>query len=250
MTRRAGQPDTNADIELRGHLDRLPASCFVMVAGAGSGKTTSLVKALAHLSRTRAPDLRRRGQRVACITYTEVAVGEILSDVGDDALFHVSTIHSFLWTVVHSFQRDLRQWVGTRINEKIAGAQAKLENPRTRMNTRERVAGDIERYQRQRDALGNVVRFKYQTGSDYANGILGHDDILKIGPDLIEQHALLRTLIARQFPFIFVDESQDTNPAFVAALRQVANAAGVELCLGFSAILCRRSTRRVRVRLS
>ena len=40
------------------------------------------------------------------------------------------------------------------------------------MNTRERVAGDIERYQRQRDALGNVVRFKYQTGSDYANGIL------------------------------------------------------------------------------
>ena len=115
MTRRAGQPDTNADIELRGHLDRQPASCFVMVAGAGSGKTTSLVKALAHLSRTRAPDLRRRGQRVACITYTEVAVGEILSDVGDDALFHVSTIHSFLWTVVHSFQRDLRQWVGTRI---------------------------------------------------------------------------------------------------------------------------------------
>ena len=204
-----------------------------MVAGAGSGKTTSLVKALSHLSGTRAPDLRRRGQRVACITYTAVAVGEILSDVGNDALFHVSTIHSFLWTIVHPFQRDLRQWVAGRIEEKIAAAQAKLDNPRTRANTKERAAGDIERYRRQRDALGNVVQFKYQTGSDYANGILGHDDILKIGPAFIEGHALLRTLIPKQFPFIFVDESQDTNPAFVAALRQVANAVGVEFCLGF-----------------
>ena len=135
-----------------------------MVAGAGSGKTTSLVKALSHLSGTRAPDLRRRGQRVACITYTAVAVGEILSDVGNDALFHVSTIHSFLWTIVHPFQRDLRQWVAGRIEEKIAAAQAKLDNPRTRANTKERAAGDIERYRRQRDALGNVVQFKIPDG--------------------------------------------------------------------------------------
>ena len=233
MTNRAGQPDTNADIELRGYLDRQPLSCFVMVAGAGSGKTTSLVKALAHLSRTRAPDLRRRGQQIACITYTTVAVDEIWSDVSNDALFHVSTIHSFLWTVVHPFQRDLRQWVTGRIGEKIIKAQAKLDNPRTRANTKERALRDIERYQQQRDALGNVVRFKYGTGSDYANGVLGHDDILKIGPALVEDHAILRTLIVRKFPFIFVDESQDTNPAFVAALRQVANTVGVEFCLGF-----------------
>ena len=233
MTSRAGQPDTDADIELRGYLDRQPLSCFVTVAGAGSGKTTSLVKALAHVSRTRARDLRRRGQRVACITYTEVAVGEILSDVGNDALFHVSTIHSFLWSVVRPFQHDLRQWVAGRIGEKAATAQAKLDNPRTKANTKERAAEDIVRYQRQRDALGNVVRFKYQTGSDYANGILGHDDILKIGPALIEEHVLLRNLIAKQFPFVFVDESQDTSPAFVAALRQVENTVGVEFCLGF-----------------
>ena len=233
MTSRALQPDTDADIELRGYLDRRPLSCFVMVAGAGSGKTTSLVKALAHLSRTIAPNLRRRGQQVACITYTKVAVGEIWSDVSNDALFHVSTIHSFLWTVVRPFQRDLRQWVAGRIGEKIVEAQAKLGNTRTKANTRERAAQDIERYKGQLNALGNVVRFKYGTGSDYADGVLGHDDILKIGPAFIEEHALIRTLIANQFPFIFVDESQDTNPAFVAALKQVANTVGVKFCLGF-----------------
>ena len=233
MTSRAGQPDTDADIELRANLDREPPSCFVMVAGAGSGKTTSLVKALAHLTRTRALALRRRGQKVACITYTEVAVGEIWSDVGNDALFHVSTIHSFLWTVVHPFQEDLRQWVFGRIEEKIIKAQAKLDNPRTRSSTKENADRDIKHYQCQREALSNVVRFQYETGSDYANGILGHDDILKIGPSLIEQRLLLRTLIAQQFPFIFVDESQDTNPAFVAALKLISNSVDVEFCLGF-----------------
>ena len=233
MTNRAGQPDTEADIGVRANLDREPPNCFVMIAGAGSGKTTSLIKALAHLSRTRAPVLRRRGQKIACITYTEVAVGEIWSDVGNDALFHVSTIHSFLWTVVHPFQEDLCQWVVGRIEEKIVEAQEKLDNPRTRANTKEKARQDIERYEHQSEALGSVVRFQYGTGSDYENGVLGHDDILKVGPFLIEQRPLLRTLVARTFPFIFVDESQDTNPAVVDALKLIANTVDVEFCVGF-----------------
>lgn len=49
MTSRIGQPDTQADVELRACLDQRPQTSFVMVAGAGSGKTTSLVKGLAHL---------------------------------------------------------------------------------------------------------------------------------------------------------------------------------------------------------
>lgn len=233
MTSRIRQPDTHADMELRRCLDQTPLKSFVMVAGAGSGKTTSLVKALAHLSRTRASELRRRGQQIACITYTEVAVGEILGDVGDDAMFHVSTIHSFLWTIIRPFQQDLRRWVGGRIEEKIAEAQTKLDNPRTRANTKEAAANDIERYRRQYEALANVPRFTYGTGSDYLRGILGHDDILKIGPALIEERPLLRTLLANRFPFIFVDESQDTSPVFVASLRQVADSVGAGFCLGF-----------------
>ena len=111
MTSRIGSPDTDADRELRACLDQRPLTSFVMVAGAGSGKTTSLIKALDHLARSQGTELRRRNQRIACITYTEVAVGEISSDVGNASLFHVSTIHSFLWTVIRSFHNDLREWV-------------------------------------------------------------------------------------------------------------------------------------------
>jgi len=59
MTSRIGSPDTQADIDVRDCLAQVPPRSFVMVAGAGSGKTTSLIKALAHLGETRGKALRR-----------------------------------------------------------------------------------------------------------------------------------------------------------------------------------------------
>ena len=233
MTSRIGSPDTNADLELRACLDQPATRSFVMVAGAGSGKTTSLIKALSHLARKKGVAMRRRGQQVACITFTEVAVGEILGDVGTAPLFHVSTIHSFLWTLVHSFQNDLREWVAGRITEKIAEAEEKIAKPRTREPARVRLRADIVRHYEQLARLPNVPRFTYSTGSNYTQGQLGHDDILRVGPALIEQHALMRSIVAQRFPFIFVDESQDTNPDVVAALKRIAAMPGTGCCLGF-----------------
>lgn len=233
MTSRIEQPDTVADIELRTFLDQRPQTSFVMVAGAGSGKTTSLVKALAHLAKTRGTELRRRSQQIACITYTEVAVKEIWGDVGNDSLFHVSTIHSFLWSVVRPFQLDIRAWVLSRIDEKIEEARARLANPRTRPQTRPGLERDVERYDRQRMTVEGLTRFTYGTGSDFAKGVLGHADVIAAVPALIEQSQLLRSLIASRFPFIFVDESQDTVPTFVAALRRIAETVQHEFCLGF-----------------
>lgn len=233
MTSRIGSPDTDADRELRACLDQRPLTSFVMVAGAGSGKTTSLIKALDHLARSQGAELRRRNQQIACITYTEVAVGEISGDVGNASLFHVSTIHSFLWTIIRSFHSDLREWVTERISEKIAEAEAHIARPRTRANTRERLIADIARYQAQRTAIAQVNRFSYGTGSDYRNGVLGHSDVLKAGPWLIANRPLLRTLVARRFPVIFVDESQDTDPSFIEALKLIAETVGGGFCLGF-----------------
>gem|GEM_PF-3906287 len=49
MGSREGRPDTDTDRRLRHHLDTPGSGHFVVVAGAGSGKTTSLIKVLAHL---------------------------------------------------------------------------------------------------------------------------------------------------------------------------------------------------------
>lgn len=46
---------------------------FRLEAGAGAGKTYFLVEALKKIIAERGPALIRAGQKVACITYTEVA---------------------------------------------------------------------------------------------------------------------------------------------------------------------------------
>jgi DNA helicase-2/ATP-dependent DNA helicase PcrA len=204
-----------------------------MVAGAGSGKTTSLVKALDHLRRTRGERLRRRGQRVACITYTEIAAREIEADVGDEQLFHVSTIHSFLWTVIRPFQEDIRAWVERRLHEKLEERQEKLNRPTTKATTRQRAEQDVARYRSQLTALPRVPSFTYGTGSDYAKGVLGHSDILQMVPQILKEKTLLQTIMARRFPFVFVDESQDTDPTFVNALKAVDRQEKGAFCVGF-----------------
>ena len=195
---------------------------FVMVAGAGSGKTTSLVKALDHLAKTRGPGLKRRGQRVACITYTEVAEKEIWADVGNAPFVHVSTVHSFLWTIIKPFQEDIRAWVTDQIAEKVKKLREKNDAPRRQKRTRERAQQDIVKLEAQLAVLPKKARFTYGSGSDYQKCVLGHDDIIKMVPMLLCERALLRTLVAEQFPFIFIDESQDTNPDVVNALKKVA----------------------------
>lgn len=233
MTSRLGNPDTPTDIALRERLSEDGIRHFILIAGAGSGKTTSLIKALNHLKQSRGHQMQRQGQQIACITYTGVAVEEILSDVGHDSLFHVSTIHSFLWSVIKPFQSDLHVWVRQRLAEKIDESQIKIDKQRTREATKEKERAKIERYQQQLEQIGIVKQFTYGTGSDYVNGVLGHSDILKLGSSLINEHELMRTVVAQRFPVIFVDESQDTDPAFVSALKVLAGSASQEFCLGF-----------------
>src|SRR3546814_16907247 len=86
---------------------------------------------------------------------------------------------------------------------------------------------------RQRGSVGGLTRFTYGTGSGFAKGVLGRADVVAAVPALIEQSQLLRDLIASRFPFIFVDESQDTVPTFVSELRRIAETVQQEFCQGF-----------------
>ncbi|MGO4355225.1 UvrD-helicase domain-containing protein [Rhizobium sp. RAF36] len=233
MASRIGKPDTQADVDLRIALDKQPPKNFVMVAGAGSGKTTSLIKALAHLSTTRGQEFRVRGQQVACITYTDVAVNEIRSDVGDDPLCRISTIHSFLWSLVQPFQIDIREWILARLDEKIAKESERLTKPGTRAASFPKIEAAITRYQLQKGVVGGLERFTYGTGSDYGHGVLGHSDIIKMVPAILAEKQLLRDLLAARYPVLFVDESQDTTPAFVDVLRAVVETVKHKFCVGF-----------------
>lgn len=235
MTSRIQTPDTAADREIREILDRDQLVGFTVIAGAGSGKTTSLVKALAHVTRTRGPSLLAKTQRVACITYTEIAAREIHEETGNDPLASVSTIHSFLWALAKPFQKDVGAWVTARIDEHIGTLLQKQASykPGTRQATKDKDAADLEKRRHQQAAAKHVKRWTYGIGADYTRGVVGHADIINMVPEMILQRPLLARLVARQFPFVFVDESQDTFPVVVQALKHVWSVAGGNMCLGF-----------------
>ncbi|MFF3409628.1 UvrD-helicase domain-containing protein [Streptomyces sp. NPDC002742] len=235
MKSRISAPDTPADVRLHGILDGKQLRSFVMVAGAGSGKTTSLVKALDHVTRMHGDRLRARTQQVACITYTEVAAKEIHADVGNSSLVSVSTIHSFLWTLIKPFQTDIAKWVDGHVKAAIQELKEKQGNytSRTRPPTIAKDASDLEKLGVQLKLIKEVERYSYSVGSDYAKGILGHEDIVTMVPDLILGSKLLGRIVASKYPYIFVDESQDTFPNVVEALKYVDAQAQGSFCLGF-----------------
>jgi len=236
MIARIHNPDTPADLELKQVLDRM--GCFVMVAGAGSGKTTSLVKAMAHVAKEKRAEYLKSGRQIACITYTEVAEQELARDLGNDPLCHISTIHSFMWQLIRPFQADIRRWVARRNQEKLDELCQKQAGfgPRIQAKTREATRREIEECEQLKSVIPGVPKFTYETGRDYRSGILGHDDILKMVPALIRERPLLRRLIAQRYPYFFFDESQDTDDGVVDALKEVSRHAceqGVDFCLGF-----------------
>ncbi|TCC21664.1 UvrD-helicase domain-containing protein [Kribbella sindirgiensis] len=235
MSRRLQTPDTEADRTVRRILGDPEVSGFTMIAGAGSGKTTSLVKALDSVIRTRGAEFLANRRQVACVTYTEIATREIETDLALNPAAHVSTIHSFLWTLIAPFQNDIRAWARDYGIHRLRQLEAELADltHRTGPKRRQELTGSIRRLRHGLDNIDEVTQFRYGVARNYAEGIVGHDDILRMVPELIRTKPLLTQLVARRFPLVFVDESQDTFPDVVAALRHVAVQERERFYLGF-----------------
>jgi DNA helicase-2/ATP-dependent DNA helicase PcrA len=197
--------------------------------------TTSLVKALSSIIAMRGDELQKLRQRVACITYTEVAAGEIWADVGNHPLVHVSTIHSFMWMIIRPFQQDIRRWVEARTDDRLQELRIKAATfgPRVQQRTRDKNKSDVARYEGERTRIAEVKSFTYGTGSDYSRGVRGHDDIIRMSTQFLRERKLFRLLLAQQFQFLFVDESQDTTEPVVQALKSVAAQMAGQFGLGF-----------------
>ena len=91
--------------KINSHLDDIYAKIdghknFVVNGGAGSGKTYALIQSLKHIFSNNPK------ARVACITYTNVAVNEIRERVPFEGLF-VDTIHNFVWELIRNYKSNL-----------------------------------------------------------------------------------------------------------------------------------------------
>lgn len=167
---------------------------FRLEAGAGAGKTYSLEKALRRLIERRGREFLRQRQQVGCITYTNVAKDEIISRIHAHPAVRPETVHGFCWSILQDFQTTLRELVSS-----LPYWAERLDE-----------AGSI----------GNR-RIHYELGYPGITDeqvTLRHEDVLTL---MIQALALpkFRKVLTARYPVLLIDEYQDTDAAFVGALK-------------------------------
>jgi DNA helicase-2/ATP-dependent DNA helicase PcrA len=212
---------TTADDKIQECLDQRKS--FILDAGAGSGKTYSLVEVLRYLIGSGiGAQLARNSQRIACITFTNIAKDQVIEGTGGSPLLHVSTIHDFLWTLGKPHQKALKRALVRHNNELNADSK------------RRRDPAELEA------ALKTVGISYSDRGAEFLEGRLFHDDLLNVMRILFEDNPLIAKITAARYPYIFVDEYQDTSKAVIDILiNRILAANEHKAVLGFFGVFLR-----------
>ncbi|MBT9556703.1 MAG: UvrD-helicase domain-containing protein [Myxococcales bacterium] len=254
MTAEAGPAPANPDAgvidEIAGYLTERPPRSFFLFAGAGSGKTHTLVEVLrrvcgqvpGHPAAAVGERLGRERRTLAVITYTNIARDEVLRRLGPQPLVGVSTIHSFCWSMIEGFNEDIRAML---VEEQEAELQKLLDDPptgltkggspqkpETAQKAREAWERKVAAATEARDSLREVLRFTYSPDRvRRGQGALDHAQVLKLFPVLLERRPALGRLLAARHPIVLIDESQDTQKRVIEALRARAEQGHITLGL-------------------
>ncbi len=168
---------------------------FLFEAGAGAGKTESLVRALRYLIDKQGSELLRQHQRIACITYTNVASDEITSRTDGHPVIVSATIHSFCWSLIKDFQPFLRKKIPELTNWKQKLTEAGVADVGAR-----KIEYDLGYRSIKEDQV-----------------FIGHNDVLSLTVELMAQ-AKFRAVFTSRYPILLIDEYQDTNKELAHAL--------------------------------
>ncbi len=225
--------DDHVEEELADFLSLEKPTSFFLFAGAGSGKTRSLVNALNYLRKTYHDKLRLRGRQVAVITYTNAACDEITRRTEYDPLFVVRTIHRFAWSQIQGFNADIRVWLKDNLQREIADLLVEEEKGRVGTKASAARQAQIESKQRRLDLFAGVKTFTYNpSGDNRERNALNHSEVIKIFSTFLLAKPLMQRMFVEKFPFLLIDESQDTSRALIDALFVVQKAHADRFCLG------------------
>jgi len=218
-------------------------------AGPGAGKTHFLVENVKNIVTTNPLVVRSKERKVLCITYTNAAVNEIQHRLDRfSSSVEVHTIHGFILEhIIKPFQEELREIMkldfGIIIDEK-GSVTSQIEgmgilhgiDKSDIFEFIKSKAGEVEEISYSKKILGevevdlkmfltekkaklrasdkitptHVVPIKHYIWSKVRK--LTYNEILYFGYRILQRNhtALYATRV--KFPFVFVDEFQDTNP--------------------------------------
>lgn len=213
--------ENNIDFQVDETLEKcilsIPRKSFFLFAGAGSGKTYSLVLLLKKIHNSIGKDLLLQGKNVAVITFTNAATDEIINRLDYSPIFHISTIHSFVWDVIKYYQADIKRLYCFYIEEDLKALEKKLEE--TENKTTKTYLSNVEKFEYQKERLAKaqiIEKFVYNpNGSNPEYNALKHAEVIKISAQMILENKMLQRIIAQRYPILLIDESQDTKKELI-----------------------------------
>ena len=236
---------------------------FKVSAGPGAGKTHWLISHIKNVvSNSHKLDVVKK---VACITYTNVGIDTITSrlNMGNDVV-EVCTIHSFLYAnvvkpyihlVANDFELKLDELVVIDdSNFKSEGTAAFVLNRicKSWLDAKIYLKGllramwryENHEYKHYKPDYAQVYYLKSgkrYVGNDWymgfkrwlwSGGYISFDDILYFSYILLSRYPNIYKLIKARYPYIFVDEFQDTIPFVIDFLTQLGNEGVIEGVVG------------------
>ena len=211
----------NIDLQVDETLEKCilstPRKSFFLFAGAGSGKTYSLVLLLKKIHNSIGKDLLLQGKNVAVITFTNAATDEIINRLDYSPIFHISTIHSFVWEVIKYYQSDIKRLYCSYIEEDLKALEKKIKE--TKNKTTKTYLSSVEKLEYQKERLAKaqtIEKFVYNpNGSNPEYNALRHAEVIRISARMIIESRMLQRIIAQRYPILLIDESQDTKKELV-----------------------------------
>ncbi|MRJ48435.1 UvrD-helicase domain-containing protein [Fundicoccus ignavus] len=269
--------------EVNGHIDNFDS--FYFDAGAGAGKTYSLIKTIEHILEGNSERLTDASQKILCITYTNAAKNEIITRIGHNSSVVVTTIHEFLWDFIGRQQPLLIQQHERKIEEELFLIEDKLtknklysetddvaifdqlvltktfmtqffnvynkgaDDFRHKMNeyinttpldanTTLKNVGVFKKLITQLNnqiklqialdelKFGRSIHIEYKPTSNrdrLSKFIISHDTLLEYSKEIITNTTLLQRLFSDKYPYVLVDEYQDTDEKVIDTLESILN---------------------------
>lgn len=250
-------------------------SHFKVSAGPGAGKTYWLVNHIKNVLHN--SDTLFRTRKIACITYTNIAVETILKRLGTSSeQVEVSTIHSFFYkNIIKPYVSFIAMEYGLNVSEmdghddvpiyfgkviewieKHSNAN-QLKHPYTinqltkLPNNKNALVNWLGSLRYMMDSVSNKVIISSERSEAYylegnirrylnrnclnaletdligykklywQDGKLSHDDVLFFSFQIINKFPFVVTVLNAKFPYIFIDEFQDSNPIQVEIFKKL-----------------------------
>lgn len=214
--------DDEIDEIIQDCMNSFPRKSFSLFAGAGSGKTRSLVNLLHSIRDRQGRTLFEQGQRVSVITYTRAASDQINIRLGYDPLLQVSTIHSFIWEQIRHHTEDIKDYLIESLKIKIQETEEKEDKGRKNTKASQDRMKDLEKYEKRLLNMENIKRFIYNPqGVNIEYNALSHSEVLDIGGHFLTDKMLFQKMFIQKYPILLIDESQDTHKQIMNALLKV-----------------------------